>query len=89
MKKLKKNRRLHFALWGRGQDKEFEEKKRLVAKKKEKHIDLGSKMISKMMLYMNPERKNEILGEKLLQQFKDTNKNKKKNKIMSGILNIS
>ena len=46
-------------------------------------------MISKMMLYMNPERKNEILGEKLLQQFKDTNKSKKKNKIMSGILNIS
>ena len=86
---IEKNRRLHFALWGRGQDKEFEEKKRLVAKKKEKHIDLGSKMISKMMLYMNPERKNEILGEKLLQQFKDTNKSKKKNKIMSGILNIS
>lgn len=88
---IEKNRRLHFALWGRGQDKEFEEKKRLVTKKKEKHIDLGSKMISKMMLYMTPERKNEILGEKLLQQFKDTKKNKIKikHKNMNGILNMS
>ena len=82
---VEKNRRLNNALWGRSNDKEFEEKKRLVAKKNEKHIDLSSRMFSKMMMYMTPERKKEIMGERLLQQFKNhTKKNKDKNKFISN-----
>lgn len=82
---VEKNRRLNNALCGRSNDKEFEEKKRLLAKKSEKHIDLSSRIISKMMMYMTPERKKEIMGERLLQQFKNhTKKNKGKNKFISN-----
>ena len=82
---VEKNRRLNNALWGRSNDKEFEEKKRIVAKKNEKHIDLSSRIFSKMMMYMTPERKKEIMGERLLQQFKNhTKKNKDKNKFISN-----
>jgi hypothetical protein len=82
---VEKNRRLNNALYGgKRKDREFEEKKRKVAKEMEKHVDLNSKMFDKLMMYMSKEKKNLILGEKLLQQFKQYKVKDKTKVLQSG-----
>jgi hypothetical protein len=82
---VEKNRRLNNALYGgKRRDREFEEKKRKVAKEMEKHVDLNSKMFNKLMMYMSKEKKNLILGEKLLQQFKQYKVKDKTKVLQSG-----
>ena len=82
---VEKNRRLNNALYGgKRKDREFEEKKRKVANEMEKHVDLNSKMFDKLMMYMSKEKKNLILGEKLLQQFKQYKVKDKTKVLQSG-----
>ena len=73
-----KNRRLENILNFQNKDKDFEEKKRKIMMKKRKFFNLDSKMMNKMMNYMNPEMKKKVIGEKILNMFKEKKSDKKR-----------